>query len=310
MVVGDEASFPRRSSSYITAFFKKCGHDFRHDGSTRRWWAYERLKELNSRPATHPELPSDDIQSLIHNLFDPDEFHKANKSREAALAKLNEALQLQDLTAFFDDRGMCRVRNVGTGAVNSSFDPAERRFSPEELRQRKQVEEFLVSASEDEFTSSLLKPFFESCGFQKVVVLGHKEKILEFGKDLWMKFRLPTGHWLYFGAQVKRTKLDARGGSGDANIATVLDQVRMALSNPVFDHDLNRKVLLDHLFVISSNDITRAAQQWLVEQLDATQRRTIIFMDRTELIEHSARIIHLLPFSETTVTGSGDSIDF
>jgi len=37
-----------------------------------------------------------------------------------------------------------------------------------------------------------------------------------------MKFQLPTGHWLYFGAQVKRGKLDAKGGSGDNNTATVL----------------------------------------------------------------------------------------
>jgi len=35
---------------------------------------------------------------------------------------------------------------------------------------------------------------------------------LEFGKDLWMKHQLPTGHRLYFCAQVKRAKIDAEGG--------------------------------------------------------------------------------------------------
>jgi hypothetical protein len=40
---------------------------------------------------------------------------------------------------------------------------------------------------------------------------GHTEKVLEYGKDLWMKFPLPTGHWLYFCAQVKKVKIDAKG---------------------------------------------------------------------------------------------------
>lgn len=302
MVVGDETTFPYRSSSVITAFFRKCGYSFRHDGSTRRKWVQDQLQDLNSRPGTHPELPSDDLQRLLYHLFDPDDFHKNCKDRDVALVKLNEALQLQDLIAYFDDQGACRVRNTGTGAISSAFSLTEKRFSPEELVQRKRVGEFLDSATEDDFTMLLLKPFFEGCGFQRVTVLGHHEKILEFGKDLWMKFKLPTGHCLYFGAQVKRTKLDARGGSGDANIATVLDQVRMALDNPIFDPDLNRKFLIDHVFVISSNAITRAAQNWLIERLDKTQRRAIIFMDKTELIEHSARISGILPAAESTTS--------
>ena len=106
-----------------------------------------------------------------------------------------------------------------------------------------------------------------------------------------MKFQLPTGHWLYFGAQIKRGKLDASGGSGDSNTATVLNQVRMAIDHPIFDPDTGRKVLVDHVFVISARDITRAAENWLVEQLDRSQRRQIIFMDRDEFLDHSARIL-------------------
>lgn len=37
---------------------------------------------------------------------------------------------------------------------------------------------------------------------------GHKDKTLEYGKDLWMKFTLPTQHVLYFGIQAKKGKLE------------------------------------------------------------------------------------------------------
>lgn len=78
----------------------------------------------------------------------------------------------------------------------------------------------------------------------------------------------------------------------------VLAQARMALDHPIFDPDANRKVLLDHVFLISADNITRAARTWLVEQLDVSQRRHIIFMDRDELLDHSARILLDLQFQE------------
>jgi hypothetical protein len=65
----------------------------------------------------------------------------------------------------------------------------------------------------------------------------------------------------------------------------------MAIDHPIFDPDENRKVLLDHVFVIAAGEITRAARAWLVEHLDAGQRRHIIFMDRDEFLNQSARIL-------------------
>jgi hypothetical protein len=65
----------------------------------------------------------------------------------------------------------------------------------------------------------------------------------------------------------------------------------MAIDHPIFDSDTNRKVLLDHLYLISAGEITRAARTWLVEQLDAGQRRHIIFRDRDEFLDHSSRIL-------------------
>ena len=65
-----------------------------------------------------------------------------------------------------------------------------------------------------------------------------------------MKYQLPTGHWIYFCAQIKRDKIDSSGGA--KNVATVLSQVLMALDHPIFDPDANRKVLVDHIYVISA----------------------------------------------------------
>jgi hypothetical protein len=95
---------------------------------------------------------------------------------------------------------------------------------------------------------------------------------LEFGKDLWRKYQLPTGHWLYFCAQIKKEKIDSSGTGGNNNVANVLTQAKMAIDHPIFDPDANRKVLLDHVFTISAGEITRAARTWLVEQLNAGMR--------------------------------------
>ncbi len=40
----------------------------------------------------------------------------------------------------------------------------------------------------------------------------------------------------------------------------------------------------DHFYVISSRGITKAARKWLIEQLDSSQRRHIIFMDRDDFL--------------------------
>lgn len=291
MVVGDHSDFPYRSSSFITRFFRRSGFAFVHDGTTRSRWAHERLKELNSSQGPSVDLPSADILRVLYELFDPDDFDRDNKSRETALDALNKVLGKQSLAAYFADDGTLRVRNKGTGHSVAPFAPEQRPLSAEEIAQRQQVTEFLEAASEDDFTEKLLVPLFQRMGFRRVSASGHKEKALEYGKDLWMKFQIPTGHWLYFAVQIKRDKLDAKGGSGDSNTATVLDQVRMAIGHPIFDPDTGRKVLLDHIFVISAGQITRSARNWLVEQLDQSQRRHVIFMDRDEFLDHSARIL-------------------
>ncbi len=83
----------------------------------------------------------------------------------------------------------------------------------------------------------------------------------------------------------------------------------MAIEHPIFDPDANRKVLLDHVFIISAGAITRAAKTWLVEQLDAGMRRHVVFMDRDEFLDHAARILLDLQI-ERTHTLTDDDIPF
>jgi hypothetical protein len=300
MVIGDNDLFPYRSSSYITKFFERCGLPFAHDGSTRKWWVKDRLAESNLGPAHSQDLPSDDLLRVISEMFDSDDFEAHNKrvttsqkvvSTDAALAALNKLFLREGLEAYLDATGRCYVRNTGTGINSTALPQRPRPLSTVEIAQRQTISQFLKTASEDQFTERVLVPFFQRFGFNRVSASGHKEKALEFGRDLWMKFQLPTGHWLYFCAQIKKEKIDAAGASGGTNISTILNQAQMAIDHPIFDPDANRKVLLDHLFVISAGEITRAARTWLIEKLDAGQRRHIIFMDKEEFLDHSARIL-------------------
>jgi hypothetical protein len=56
------------------------------------------------------------------------------------------------------------------------------------------------------------------------------------------------------------------------------------LGHPIFDTETNRKHLLDHVFIISAGVITKAARNYLIEQLDKEARRHILFMDRDEIL--------------------------
>lgn len=117
-------------------------------------------------------------------------------------------------------------------------------------------------------------------------VSGYKDKALEYGKDLWMRYVLPTQHVLYFGLQAKKGKLDASGRSGaaNANIAEILNQTIMMLGHEIFDPEVSRRVLVDHAFIACGGEITKAARNWLGTRLDATKRSQVMFMDRDDIL--------------------------
>ena len=150
------------------------------------------LAELNLGRSQMQDLPSDDLLRVVAELFDPEDFEDKKLAVEPALEAFNKLLKRSGLVAYLDAAGRCCLRNTGTG-INSSILPQQPRpLSQEELAQRQKLAAYLDTASEDEFTERLLVPLFQRLGFHRVSPAGHKEKVLEFGKDLWMKYQLPT----------------------------------------------------------------------------------------------------------------------
>lgn len=187
--------------------------------------------------------------------------------------------------AYYADDDLLYVKHKGTGIVSLASNPY-RPFTRDEIDKKNKLSAYLDQCSEDELTEDILLPLFRQLGFHRISPAGHKDKALEYGKDIWMKYVLPTQHILYFGIQVKKGKLDSAGktAKSNANIAEIHHQVLMMLGHEIFDHDTNKRVLVDHAFVIAGGEITKQAKNWLGQKLDASKRSQILFMDRDDLI--------------------------
>jgi hypothetical protein len=59
----------------------------------------------------------------------------------------------------------------------------------------------------------------------------------------------------------------------------------MMLSHEIFDPEFGKRVLVDHAFIVAGGEITKQARNWLGNALDASQRRSIIFMDRNDILD-------------------------
>jgi hypothetical protein len=106
---------------------------------------------------------------------------------------------------------------------------------------------------------------------------------IEYGKDVWMKYTLPTLHVLYFGIQAKKGKLDSYGVS-TSNVAEIHNQITMVLGHEIFDPELSRRVLVDHAFIVAGGEITKLARNWIGNKLDARKRSQVMFMDRDDIL--------------------------
>ncbi len=171
------------------------------------------------------------------------------------------------------------------GSVMPEQHP-HRPLSTIEFERKTLLTAYLNKCSEDELIGEILMPLFRHLGFQRITIAGHKDKALEYGKDIWMKYVLPTQNILYFGIQAKKGKLDSAGVSkpGNANVAEILNQVTMMLGHEIFDPETSRKVLVDHAFIIAGGEITKQARNWIGGQLDISKRSQIMFMERDDIL--------------------------
>jgi hypothetical protein len=278
--------FPYRSSWYITQFFRELDTDWEHDGSTRARWVAEVLEQILAEPHPDPLRPPETFCRLIDELMSPADAHNEGMDRANALRQLNEVLIREGFEAFYGEDRHCYLRNLGTGAVSQPPANPHRPLSAAEIKRRADLETYLGECSEDELIEQVLLPLFRQLGFQRITAAGHRDKALEYGKDVWMRFRLPTQHYLYFGIQAKRGKIDAAGMSrdGNTNVAEIYNQVLMMIGHEIFDPETNRAVLVDHALIVAGGEITKAARNWIANKLDTSRRSQIMFMDRNDIL--------------------------
>jgi hypothetical protein len=282
----EESFFRYRTSSSLTEFFQDCDTDYEHDGSTRNYWVAEALREILAEPQPNANTPPESFSRVIHTLMDQGDAVNEDSERIGALAVLNAALTREGFEAFYAPDKHCYLRHLATNTLATASPNPHRPFSALELKRRDQLIAFIDNASEDALIEEVLLPLFRQLGFHRVTVAGHKDKALEYGKDVWMKFTLPTQHVLYFGIQAKKGKLDASGSSTatNANVAEIHNQVTMMLGHEIFDPEIGKRVLVDHAFIVAGGEITKAARNWLGNKLDATKRSQVMFMDRDDIL--------------------------
>ncbi|MGH7603997.1 MAG: hypothetical protein ACRENK_08360 [Gemmatimonadaceae bacterium] len=281
-----ESLFVYRSSSYLTRFFEDCETDYAHDGSTRNYWVADILKTILSEPHQNAQTPPEAFARVIRTLMDQSDAHNEGSDRPGALALLNAALSREGFEAFYAPDKQCFLRHVATKTVAVAAPSPHRPFSAAEMKKRELLLAYLDGACEDDLIREVLLPLFRQLGFHRVTSAGHKDKALEYGKDLWMKYTLPTQHVLYFGIQAKRGKIDSSGVSrdGNANVAELHNQVTMMLGHEIFDPEIGKRVLVDHAFIVAGGEITKAARNWLGNKLDASRRSQVMFMDRDDIL--------------------------
>lgn len=300
MVIGDAEHFPYRSSSYITRFFEECDLDFVHNGSTRWAWTSDRLAELLNEPQPAAYALPEKFVHVLRVLMHRSDAVDSDPNRTLALEALNKPLGREGYEAFYGEDNLLYIRHIGTKVISTAANP-HRPFTPSELKRRERLARYLDECSEDDLIGEVLLPLFRQLGFHRITSAGHRDKALEYGKDIWMRYVLPTQHILYFGIQAKRGKLDASGAShgSNANIAEIYNQVLMMLGHEIFDPETSKKVLVDHAFIVAGGEITKQARNWLGGKLDASKRSQIMFMDREDIL--NLYTVNSLPLPEGAV---------
>lgn len=305
----EESFFAYRSSSFLTRFFRDCDTEYAHDGSTRNYWVADTLREILAEPHPNAQTPPATFSRVIKVLMDSADALHEGADRPGALALLNTALAREGFQAFYAEDKQCYLRHIATKTIVSSATDPHRPFSASELKRRGQLLAYLQAVCEDDLIHEVLLPLFRQLGFHRITAAGHKDKALEYGKDVWMKFTLPTQHVLYFGVQAKIGKVDASGVTeqGNANVAEIHNQVTMMLGHEIFDPEIGKRVLVDHAFIVSAGEITKAARNWLGNKLDASKRSQLLFMDRDDIL--NLYIVTNLPLPDGAIPAAAPSAD-
>lgn len=245
---------------------------------------------------------------VLRVLMDRGDAQDGDPDRSKALEALNVPLMREGFEGYYAEDRILHVRHSATKTISTPTNP-HRPLTPTETTRRDQLIAYLDRCSEDELIEEVLLPLFRQLGYHRITAAGHKDKALEYGKDVWMRYTLPTQHVLYFGIQAKKGKLDAAGLSkgSNVNIAEIHAQVSMMLGHEIFDPETSRKVLVDHAFIVAGGEVTKQARNWLGGKLDQTKRSQILFMDREDIL--NLYIVSNIPLPASALVKADDWLD-
>src|SRR5450631_2431287 len=147
-VIGDNTSFPYRSSSKITLFFDECDLPFAHDGSTRWAWTVGRLAELLADPSSQPHTLPLRFARVLRVLLDRTDAADDDTDRAKALEALNLPLRREGYEAFYDESRVAHFRHIATRTLSDVSNP-HRPLTPDEVKRRALLAAFLEACSED-----------------------------------------------------------------------------------------------------------------------------------------------------------------
>ncbi len=131
MICGDSPFdfFPYRSSSNLTRFFIDLDLDYVHDGSTRRLWANDVLKELSAKKQPVPNMPSPEMVKIVEYLLHPDHFlFDERVDRYKAVEAVQVCLRTYDLTVTTQPNGLVKLVPAHGEFVSTDYSevPIER----------------------------------------------------------------------------------------------------------------------------------------------------------------------------------------
>ncbi len=121
-ICGDVAQkYPEyRSSGYLTRFFQNININVTHDGSTRKWWVLELLKQLTLN----------DLEKVILRLVDIREYKADRAKLEMAAKAMNDILSMENMSVAFQGRDpILKYLKESVGPIidtkNTSIDSEE-----------------------------------------------------------------------------------------------------------------------------------------------------------------------------------------
>ena len=131
MICGDKPFnfFPYRSSPHLTRFFIDLDFDYVHDGSTRRHWVNDVLKQINSQSSQVLSMPAPGMVKVIESLLHPENFlSNQNVDYAKALEAARKLLATYDLTVVQKSNGQITLCPVHGEFVSTSYGtpPAEK----------------------------------------------------------------------------------------------------------------------------------------------------------------------------------------